>query len=541
MKDPLNEQSADFDDDPPSLGRRAARVCVPVCVKSAAQLPDAITRAARFADVVEIRFDCLEPAELVGALESLGPLLDAPPRPFIFTLRPASQGGAHDFADDERQRFWHQLASELRRRADAPRAAQSAGPVHFADLELDGGPSQETCAELARVCKIIRSHHDFDGHSEDLSNIYARASETEARVIKIAFNARDATDCLRVFRLLERARAEGRPLIAVAMGQAGVPTRVLAPSRGAFLTYAALDPESATAPGQLRAEDLRELYRVDSVDAATVITGVVGSPVAHSLSPRMHNRAFARERLNAVYLPFEVFDVGAFARRMARPRTRELEWNLRGFSVTAPHKTAMLTHLDWAEPRALEVGAVNTVVITDEGELRGYNTDAEAFVAPLRARLELRGARVAVLGAGGAARAAMSSLKAHGAVVGLFARNVERAAAVAADFGAEVAPLDGARFGDFEAVVNTTPLGTRGPHESETPATSAQLGGARIAYDLVYNPRMTRFMREARAAGCETIGGLPMLVAQAAAQFKLWTGRDAPQDVMRRAAEEGLS
>jgi len=224
-------------------------------------------------------------------------------------------------------------------------------------------------------------------------------------------------------------------------------------------------------------------------------------------------------------------------RRMAQPRTREIKWRLRGLSVTAPHKSAVMKHLDWIAPSAQEIGAVNTIVIEDE-TLRGYNTDAAGFLAPLREKdVSLRGARCAIIGAGGAARSALWSLQQEGARVTLFARDVEKAQPIADEFGADCEELDGASFDGFTLVINATPLGTRGTREDETPALANQLHGAQLAYDLVYNPRDTRFQREARAGGCETIGGLAMLVAQAAEQFKLWTGQVAPRDVMSKAAK----
>jgi shikimate dehydrogenase len=254
----------------------------------------------------------------------------------------------------------------------------------------------------------------------------------------------------------------------------------------------------------------------------------------------MHNAAFAARDLNAVYIPFDVSDVSAFVRRMARTRTRELEWNLRGFSVTAPHKSSIVEHLDWVEPLAREIGAVNTVVVEGE-ELRGYNTDARAALAPLEGLVELDGARAAVIGAGGAARALLWGLRSRGARTTVFARDPAHARETAEAFGADVAQSEGASYEGFDLVVNATPLSTRGALEGETPANAAQLRGARFAYDLVYNPAHTRFIKEARAAGCETLGGLPMLVAQAAAQFQLWTGESAPLEVMRDAAEKQLS
>jgi 3-dehydroquinate dehydratase/shikimate dehydrogenase len=324
------------------------------------------------------------------------------------------------------------------------------------------------------------------------------------------------------------------------MGAAGVLTRVLAPAFGAFLTYGALDAEQATAPGQIDARDLRSLYRVRELSEKTAVTGIVGSPVGHSLSPYMHNTGFAAYGLDAVYLLFEVEDLPEFVRQMVDPRTRELRWNLRGLSVTAPHKQAIIPHLDTVAPDAARVGAVNTLVVSDERGLEGFNTDADASVVPLDGLVELRGARVAVLGAGGAARALLWALGERGARATVFVRDEARGRAVAEEFGADAARLEGASFEGFDVVANTTPLGTRGARETETPAAESQLRGARVAYDLVYNPAETRFLREARAAGCETIGGLGMLVAQAEEQFRLWTGRVPPPGVMRAAAEKKL-
>ncbi|MGH9944534.1 MAG: shikimate dehydrogenase, partial [Pyrinomonadaceae bacterium] len=284
-------------------------------------------------------------------------------------------------------------------------------------------------------------------------------------------------------------------------------------------------------------DDLRGLYRLERLGEGTQVSGLVGSPVAHSLSPRIHNAAFAALDLDAVYLPFEVADAGPFLRRMASPRTREMRWNLRGLSVTAPHKQAVMEHLDVFDEAAREIGAVNTIVVEGD-ELRGYNTDAAAVLAPL-AGVDLSRQCVAVLGAGGAARAVLWNLRRQGAEATVFARQIEKAAELAPQFGARAATLESARFGEFDLVINTTPLGMSGKSEGETPANVTQLRGARAAYDLVYNPSETRFMREARAAGCERIfGGLPMLVAQAAAQFELWTGRAAPLEVMHEAARE---
>jgi shikimate dehydrogenase len=267
---------------------------------------------------------------------------------------------------------------------------------------------------------------------------------------------------------------------------------------------------------------------------------LMGHPVAHSVSPHMHNAAFEACGMNAVYIPFEVRETKAFLRRMAHPRTREMAWNLRSLSVTAPHKSAVLEHLDRIEPLARAIGAVNTIIIQGN-ELHGYNTDASALIAPLLDKMgPLRGKSFAIIGAGGAARAALWSLREEGAHASVFARHMEHARLLAEEFGAHCEQLSGASFDGFDVVINATPLGTRGPQRDETPALANQLRGARLAYDLVYNPLETRFMREAHEAGCETIGGLAMLVVQAATQFQLWTNKTAPVEVMREAALRAL-
>jgi 3-dehydroquinate dehydratase/shikimate dehydrogenase len=329
-------------------------------------------------------------------------------------------------------------------------------------------------------------------------------------------------------------------MIAIAMGQAGILTRVLGPSRGSFLTYGSLDDLNANAPGQLTAEALREVFRIGSLNQATQVFGLTGNPVGHSLSPQIHNAGFGAAGLNAVYLPFEVRDVDRFMTRMARPGSRELDWNLRGLSVTAPHKAAVINSLDWIHPTAQGVGAVNTIVIR-ENEMRGYNTDVAGFLQPLKQKLgSLRDVRCAIIGAGGGARAALWALIEEGADAALFVRDESSISEASARLAVRSYPISSASFAGFDVVVNATPVGTRGALEDQTLTNADQFRGVRLAYDLVYNPLETRFLREARAAGCETLGGIEMLLAQAMEQFKLWTGKDPDGAIMRSAALRSL-
>lgn len=504
-------------------------ICVSVCAHSANDLLSTIKRAAKIGDFVELRLDCLAAGELSILERELPNPFQAQTRPLILTLRPAEQGGWREVDNLARLSFWASFFS-------SETAIDALADIEL-DLALRFQQEERSAIDWERV---ICSHHDFTGGASHAAQLYEQLSRTPARILKIAVRANDITDCLPLFHLLDRARREGRELVAIAMGEAGLATRILGSSRGASLTYGALDNEHQTAPGQISAVELRDLYRVERLDWRAMITGLVGSPVAHSVSPQIHNTAFRSFDGNAVYIPFEVREVGSFIRRMVHPATRELDWNLRGLSITAPHKAAIMEHLDWIEPSAVEIGAVNTVVVDEDG-LRGFNTDVMAFISTLSEKAgALEGLRCAVIGAGGAARGVLWGLRREKALATLFARDVERAKTLAEKFDAGFAPLAEACFDGYDVVINTTPLGTRGPLEQETPATASQLRGARIVYDLVYNPLETRFLREARQAKCETTGGLPMLVAQAAEQFYYWTGMQAPVELMREAAESAV-
>lgn len=504
------------------------RICVSICERDVNALPTAVRSAGEIGDLIEVRLDAFTEADLPSAIAKLRNVLQRSLPPTIIALRPLDQGGFRAVDLDCRLRFWCEQGFQI--------------PAAFFDLEMDLAElllsEREASVDWSRV---ICSFHDFDGGSGDLNSLYERLARIPARLLKIAVTVNDAVDNLHIFELLARARLEGRELIAIGMGEAGIATRILGCSRGSFLTYGALNRSSPTAPGQLTASELWNQYRVDQINESTQITGLIGFPVSHSLSPHVHNAAFKSEALNAVYIPFEVRDLASFMKRLVHPATRELDWRVRGLSVTAPHKQAVIGHLEWIDPAAKEIGAVNTIVI-DEHEVRGYNTDAIGFIGPLKEKLgDLHNARCAVIGAGGAASAAVWALLKEGAAVSVFVRNQERARALTGRFAVSVNGLEDASFDGFDVVVNATVLGTAGEFQQRTPASAEQLRGARFAYDLVYNPFETLFLHEAGKAGCATIGGLPMFVAQAAAQFRLWTDLEGPTEVMQAAAMEALS
>lgn len=507
------------------------RLCVVACERNVSDLLRTVAGAAE-EDMIELRLDCLSSLTAGSLDQILAPLLQREPSPVIVTLRSPEEGGQNRMDRNERLAFWRSSLGPL----------MSVKKV-FVDVEVDVITDlidQDNPAAVIDWDRVICSFHDFNGQPRELDAVYDKLAAGPAGILKIAVQANDVIDCLPLFQLLERARGEGREMIAIAMGQSGIATRILGPSRGAYLTYGSVDDETATAPGQLTARDLRDIYHIDGIDRDTEIFGLMGRPVSHSVSPTFQNAAFQATGLNAVYMPFDNGDAAAFIRRMVHPRSREIDWNLRGLSVTAPHKSAVMPHLDWIDPGAKEIGAVNTIVVEADG-LRGYNFDAPAFIAPLRSALgSLANLSCAIVGAGGAARTAVWSLLKEGAAVSLFVRAPSTAASMAKAFGVECHQLQGASLRDFDVVINATPLGTAGERQNETIADADQLAGVRLVYDLVYNPQQTRLLKEAAQAGCITLGGLEMLLAQATKQFELWTGKDAPNDVMREAAIQAL-
>lgn len=505
-----------------------ARICAVITEPTAREARLAMRRAASFAQMIELRLDYLTDFDFTDPA-SLRRLLDEKPLPVIITCRAASEGGKRQIDDSTRLPL---LVEGARLYAD------------YCDIEAS---SYEQAARLSPdLTRLIVSYHNFEETPDDLEAVYDSILRMPAAVYKIATLARKITDSLALFRLLERARTEGRELIAVAMGYPGLITRVLGPARGSFLTYCAVSRGRESAAGQTSCEALDQLFRVRQVSRDTIVAGVIGNPVSHSASPEMHNAAARALGLDFVYLPLEIanlpgsFALSEFFDRFVRPESRELDWRLRGLSVTIPHKQKVLAQFDHLDETVCRVFAANTVVI-DGNEVKGYNTDVEGAIGPLKQACGLEGipldqASCAVIGAGGAARAVIYGLMEAGARVCVYVRDLKKAAQVAEDFSVEIVSLDELGLRDSEIIINTTPVGMRGHSQGTSPVPKAVLSSSRIAYDLVYNPLETTFLQEARQAGCRTLSGLEMLVAQAALQFELWTGLQPPVDVMTEAA-----
>jgi 3-dehydroquinate dehydratase/shikimate dehydrogenase len=408
-------------------------------------------------------------------------------------------------------------------------AAVRAG-CQWVDIEIEslqkGGAA--LLKEL-RPAKIIVSYHDFH-KTPPLAPAYRRLLRLPVQVVKIATQARHLRDNLQIRRLLKAHRLRQPRLVALAMGASGIPSRLLSLRWGSAFTYAAPLNHSPAAAGQIPAEVMRSVYRVERLDSHTQLYGVLGSHASISLSPAMQNAAFQAKHVNAVFLPCQTSKLADF---LAFARGVELQ----GFAVTMPFKRAILRALDWVDPLANRIGACNTVAM-QQGRWLGWNTDAAAVVEVLTKRLRLAGSRILILGAGGAARAAAYAVRAEGAEVIITARRESTARALARGLAARVVPWDSAESLEVDAVINATPVGMY-PHVDNAPIDLARLR-VRVVFDMVYFPLGTRFLNEARGRGLTTISGLEMLVAQGARQFEIWTGLAAPRALMEQAVRSAL-
>ena len=452
------------------------------------------------ADLIELRLDSVSDPSAAAALAGRR-------KPVIITCRPRSEGGGFDGSEDERRSI---LSDAL-----------SLG-AEFVDLEW-----KSRCADLVEQTggrRVVMSHHDFDGMPSDLPQMVQAMLATGAEVIKVAVTARRLADTLTLKALGQQSRV---PMVLVAMGDAGIPSRILASWFGSFWTYAG----DGVAPGQISATRMLDEFGFRRIGPRTAVYGVLGRPATHSVSPAMHNAAFRAERVDAVYLPLAAADFDDFL-------TFAHALQLAGVSVTAPYKVEAFERADECDPVSRRIRSVNTLRRTGHKWL-GCNTDVSGFLAPLRPVVQLPGARATVLGAGGAARSIALALQSAGAQVTISARRTVQANAVAGLTGAVVGAWPPAP-GSWDILVNTTPVGTApATHESPLPADFPMDG--RIVYDLIYNPRDTRLLMDALRARLEIVGGLDMLVAQAQAQFEWWTDQRPADRVMRDAAEARLA
>ncbi len=379
---------------------------------------------------------------------------------------------------------------------------------------------------------LLLSYHDYRG-TRDLKFTLARLVRHQPEIVKIVSTATSLADNLLILQLL--GAQQDVPVVAIAMGEPGIVSRVLGPRAGSLFTFASTSLGAETAPGQVSASTLRDLYRFDQISASTRVYGVAGKPIAHSLSPLLHNTGFRVTGVDAVLLPLATDSIEDLL-HLAR------ELPIEGLSITMPFKQAILPLLDYVDPLAARVGACNTVIRTASGQLHGYNTDVAGITTPLEKQLgaNLKNARVLVLGAGGAARAAVFGLRDKDAEVWILNRTASTAAALAAEADARVADASMLNSVNFDVLVNATPAGMYGRADQTLPSIDTPLP-AKLIFDMVYRPLETPLIQKARAQGLPVITGVEMFVHQGGRQFELWTGQPAPETEMLLVVLEALN
>jgi len=509
------------------------RICVPIFVKGGGVEED-IGRAEELgAEMIELRCDTASARQMVEAIELVRV-------PVVVTVRPTWEGGFCQKADRERLAIFE--------------AAIDAG-VEYLDVELlaweKSKAVREVLGDLAAKhgTRLIVSNHCFGGRPADIDERLKRLRAVkEASVLKIAWKAESILDAIEALRL------SAKKVVALAMGEEGLISRLLAGKFGAPFTFASAAVGKESAPGQPTVGELVDVYRWGKQAADVPVFGVVGWPVGHSLSPHIHNAGFEAVGVSGVYVPLAVrADYEAF--RDAIDALRSCPgMNLRGLSVTIPHKENAMRYVlekgGSVDELSTRIGVINTIVFSKletlgggNSKLEGFNTDyAGAIDALVTAwsgkREDVKGKRIALIGAGGAARAIVAGLVAHGAIVDIYNRTFEKAQGLAAEFsGMAAVAMDQLAFAEYDAYINCTPLGMH-PKVNASPLDNVALPPlfrpGTVVFDTVYNPRMTQLLKQARKQGATIVTGDEMFVRQAGIQFEAFVGKSAPLDVFRK-------
>jgi 3-dehydroquinate dehydratase / shikimate dehydrogenase len=497
------------------LRHRLPRVCVALFADNPADLMQKVEVAANENSLLELRLDYLpHPAQVLPKLKQFAEFH----RDIILvaTCRRAANGG----------KFRGSVASQL----EICLKAAAAG-CQLVDIELETANvlKEREIEKLRQQAGLLVSFHDYRG-TKKLEETWEEMHKFPADYLKIVSTAKSLSDNVKMLRLLEQ-RSDVVSSVGVCMGEAGIISRILNVRSGSEFTFAAAQAGEETAPGQIAARVLRDVYRIDKIDAATKVYGVAGDPIGQSLSPQMMNTAFRRENINAVYVPLQTEDVADLLHCV-----REIP--IQGLSITMPLKEEILKHLDKTDALSAKIGACNTLIRSQDGKLYGFNTDVAGIVRPLEQRLTLANAKILVIGAGGAARAAVFGLRERNAEVWVTNRTVEKGQKLARQAHAHYVSRPQLNKLEFDVIVNATPVGMSGA-KPQAPLDESELR-SRYLFEMVYNPIETKLVKMARNKGLQVIPGTEMFVHQGARQFEIWTGKPAPAEDMHRAVLHAL-
>lgn len=517
-------------------------ICIPITDKTQRDAILTLERSAAAADAVELRMDLIEN----GKLEKL---MAAARRAshrvkIIVTCRRKEE--ATLIAGDNQSLARKKEISKADKMSLFHQAILLK--ADFVDIELAHGINeirklQAFCRKQKSETQIIISWHDLTGTPPlaRLKNIFHACVKAGADIVKIVPLARSMEDNLKILSLITYAKKHDQKIIAMCMGDQGQISRMMAPLWGSFLSFAVLPGGKKSAPGQLTIRTMREFRRLlqDNryavqpwlLPPGTPNFVLLGNPVHHSLSPLMHNKALEAMKIDGHYSAFCVTD-------LARAISGVRGMNIRGASVTIPFKTDVMQYLDEIDPDAAALGAVNTIV-NERGRLAGYNTDWSGLVQAIREKMSIAGKTFVILGAGGAARAAVYGILKEGGHPVVVNRTPERGKALAELLDCPFYPLSELDNLSAHALINTTSVGMY-PQVNRSPVAAQALANYSLVVDVIYNPLKTKLLRDAEARGCKIISGLEMFVRQGAGQLKLWTGKEAPLTLMKKTVRERL-
>jgi shikimate dehydrogenase/3-dehydroquinate dehydratase type I len=516
-------------------------ICIPITAKTNKEALQEIQRSCPIADFIELRMDLIAD----GDLDDLIPAIrnTAGSVKIIVTCRKKEEAlSAKELPQDKgKEKNIGKMA--LLKKAIAMKA-------DFVDIELTEGKVaigelRDYCAKQGGVTGIIISYHDIKKTPSltKLKGIFHQSVENGAAVVKMVTFAKSAEDNLKVLGMIPYAQKHSQKIIAMCMGAEGRISRVVAPFLGAYLSFAALDADAQSAPGQLTVREMRQINNLirgnrPNKSEAALSSGhdlqnyvLLGNPVAQSLSPLMHNAALKEMGIDGRYSAFCVSNLEAALCGIKG-------MNISGASVTIPYKVSVMEYLDEIHDDALKIGAVNTIV-NNNGRLIGYNTDWLGLMLTLKELMPVKDQTFVIIGAGGTASAAGYGIRKEGGLPIIVNRTIVKGKILADKLNCPFYAL--AELGKLKAdcLINTTPVGMY-PHLDQTPVEAALLAGYKYVIDVIYNPLKTRLLLDAEGQGCRVASGLDMFVHQGAAQLKLWTGKEPSRALMKKVVTERL-
>ena len=513
-------------------------ICVPITADTKKEALHAIDRSCQIADFIELRMDLIDSGgltELISTARNISSSIK-----IIVTCRkkeeatPARRGGVSIKGAGKKT---------IDRKIALLKEAIELG-ADFVDIELAEGRAaikelQTFCAKHGGKTKIIVSYHNLKKTPTltKLKEIFHQCAKSKPTIVKIVTFAKTAEDNLITLSLITYARKYSPEIISLCMGDKGRISRVIAPLLGNYLSFATLEPERQSAPGQFTIYEMKqinELFKGERTSPSAPVLSMqtppqnyilLGNPLRQSLSPLMHNAALKEMGIEGNYSAFCVHNLGGALQSMRG-------MNIRGASVTIPFKVAVMEYLDDIDDDALKIGAVNTI-INSKGRLTGYNTDWLGLILTLQEAMPIKGKTIVIIGAGGTARAAAYGIIKEGGFPIIANRMPEKGKILSGKLNCPFYSL--AEIGKIKAdcLINTTPVGMY-PHKDKSPVKAATLAGYKYVMDVIYNPLKTKLLKDAEKRGCQIFAGLDMFVIQGAEQIRLWTGKEPPRALMKK-------